>query len=578
MSRVLRLGRRITLKKLFFTISTIVLFWFLQLVLFPSSHTFHKVQSKLSNSQETGTSVEKWKEVFGSDTLNADDTIIVNYGIIKCFHVGRFYETCFRTERVLPGRKQSISTHLIKKDLRGSFHKHLFGVSEYLFYDYKYINDFHPNSKDIDVLVFAPEKANADSIIPNTQFVTISANKKLNTQLKNTIIDLNILFGEDCVEPRSDWKILMEKPVRSGGQPAYAVIKTLGANQTGYARQSLFIKNKNKKYKIVQLADLHLGVGKNKCIDEYPQHEFCEADPKSLKFVNEVLDIENPDLVVFSGDQVMGDRSKEDSETTLLKALEPVIRRKIPWAMIWGNHDDEGSLSRWELSKIAAKLPYSLFEFSELDTTDNTFGVGNYAEQIYHDNSDKAAITLYFMDSHKYSKAGKLFPGYDWVKEAQLEYFKDLYDKKLKKNIDDNEFKHVSLAFLHIPLPEFAEIDSVKNPGAQKEIIGSYKEGVTAPRYNSGGLSIFDSMGVDVVGCGHDHCNDYCLHDDSTLKKEIWLCYGGGAGEGGYSGYGGTERRIRVYDIDTNLGTIHTWKRLNGDPQNYFDYQVIRGT
>lgn len=55
----------------------------------------------------------------------------------------------------------------------------------------------------------------------------------------------------------------------------------------------------------------------------------------------------------------------------------------------------------------------------------------------------------------------------------------------------------------------------------------------------------------------------------------IWLCYGGGGGEGGYAGYGGTERRLRIYEIDSNKGTISTWKRLNSSPKEIFDYQII---
>ncbi|KAL3232601.1 Phosphatase DCR2 [Nakaseomyces bracarensis] len=575
MSRIsLRFGRRVTIRKIFFLFVVLFTVWVLQILVFPSSYAVHNPTKNKELGEQS--SIDKWREASGLKSISSNDKIIVNYGTIRCFHIGTFYEACLPAHRVLPGRMHTTSTHLIKKDLRGSLYKDIFGVSEYLFYDYRQIHEFHPNTKDIDILIISDTK-HSNSILPNVEFATISANKITATSLDKVVTDINILFGEDCEEPRSAWRLFKEKPVNSGRQPAYVDIKTLGSEEEENIEPVLSIKNRNGKFKIVQLADLHLGVGKNKCIDEYPKHELCEADPKSMEFVNEVIDIENPDLVVFSGDQIMGDRSREDSETTLLKALNPVIKRKIPWAMIWGNHDDEGSLTRWELSELAAKLPYSLFQFNRFDTKDNTFGVGNYAQQIFHNNTSKAAITLYFMDSHKYSKAGKLFPGYDWVKESQLEYFQALYENGLKRNINDNEYKHVSLAFLHIPLPEFANINSVKKPGSQKEIVGTYKEGVTAPKYNSGGLAVFDSLSVDVIGCGHDHCNDYCLHDDSTPTKEIWLCYGGGAGEGGYAGYGGTERRIRIYDIDTNSGTIHTWKRLNGNPTNPFDKQIIKG-
>lgn len=117
-------------------------------------------------------------------------------------------------------------------------------------------------------------------------------------------------------------------------------------------------------------------------------------------------------------------------------------------------------------------------------------------------------------------------------------------------------------------------IESKTHPGEKNPLIGMYKEGVTAPKYNSEGITTLDRLSVDVVSCGHDHCNDYCLRDDSTPNK-IWLCYGGGGGEGGYAGYGGTERRIRIYEINVNENNIHTWKRLNGSPKEIFDFQSM---
>lgn len=132
------------------------------------------------------------------------------------------------------------------------------------------------------------------------------------------------------------------------------------------------------------------------------------------------------------------------------------------------------------------------------------------------------------------------------------------------------------MAFFHIPLPEYLHFQSQQEPDKQNLVIGNYKEGITAPKYNSGGLKALHDLKVSAVSVGHDHCNDYCLLEDSISKDEkIWLCYGGGGGEGGYAGYGGTERRIRIFEIDTQGNSIYTWKRLNGTPDEIFDHQTI---
>ncbi|CAD6636322.1 CEI_1a_G0037640.mRNA.1.CDS.1 [Saccharomyces cerevisiae] len=519
-----------------------------------------------------------WFQNKGLEGFSNDDKLVVNIGYDECFHIGRFYEGCFNRHELkstLTDGHQYLQRKRIHKDLRGSFGRRWFGKSEYLYYDVLYpalVHYFGSNLEKLNVeAVTGISRYPKDKSLP---FMDVSITfEPISIELlrkRSYISDINILFGVDCIQPIANWTLQKEFPLVKYrySEPAYLTYKFVGTRPVDTGAQRLQETDEGK-FKIVQLADLHLGVGESECIDEYPKHEACKADPKTETFVQQVLDIEKPQLVVFTGDQIMGDRSIQDSETVLLKAVAPVIARKIPWAMVWGNHDDEGSLTRWQLSEIASVLPYSLFKFSPHDTHDNTFGVGNYIYQIFSNNDTEVPVgTLYFLDSHKYSTVGKIYPGYDWIKESQWKYIEDYHDVNLK-------FKTgLSMAFFHIPLPEYLNIESKTHPGEKNPLIGMYKEGVTAPKYNSEGITTLDRLSVDVVSCGHDHCNDYCLRDDSTPNK-IWLCYGGGGGEGGYAGYGGTERRIRIYEINVNENNIHTWKRLNGSPKEIFDFQSM---
>lgn len=86
--------------------------------------------------------------------------------------------------------------------------------------------------------------------------------------------------------------------------------------------------NSNKKFKIVQFTDIHWVPGN-------------PASEEAAKRMNEVLDAEKPDLVIYTGDLIFAKPAAEG----LNKALEPAISRHIPFAVTWGNHDDEQDMN-----------------------------------------------------------------------------------------------------------------------------------------------------------------------------------------------------------------------------------------
>ena len=66
-----------------------------------------------------------------------------------------------------------------------------------------------------------------------------------------------------------------------------------------------------------------------------------EADPLTIDFIGSVLDVEKPNLVVLTGDQLHHDIL--DSQSALFKVVAPFIERSIPYAAVFGNHDAEGA-------------------------------------------------------------------------------------------------------------------------------------------------------------------------------------------------------------------------------------------
>ena len=214
--------------------------------------------------------------------------------------------------------------------------------------------------------------------------------------------------------------------------------------------------NKKKKFKIVQFTDVHWRYD-NPASEEAGQ---CMA---------EVLDAEKPDLVVFTGDVIFSKPARE----TLDKALEATIKRKIPFAVTWGNHDDEHDMTRKELAEYVATKAGCLNT-----TAEGVSGLCNFVLPVKSADGTKDAALLYMFDSHSYSPV-KEIRGYGWIKHDQVEW----YNRTSKQFTEANGGAPLpALAFFHIPLPEFH--DAVRNESAY--MVGTRKEKACAPEINSG--------------------------------------------------------------------------------------------
>ncbi|KAF2476218.1 Metallo-dependent phosphatase [Lindgomyces ingoldianus] len=392
--------------------------------------------------------------------------------------------------------------------------------------------------------------------------------KRHATDSKKAVTAVDVLFGSDAVDPRPGWELIQPTALLldtgSGSKDARLSIRRGPVHKLEPPVPRI---GKDGKFKIMQVSDLHLSTGLGVCRDPEPKGANggrCDADPRTLEFVERVLDEENPDMVVLSGDQVNGETAP-DAQSAIFKIVQILAERGKPWAAIFGNHDDEGSLSRLNQMSLYNSLPFSLSEAGP-----NTIeGVGNYFVEVRAHGSKHSALTLYFLDTHSYSPDEKRYEGYDWIKLKQINWFKTTA-QSLKESHSHYSHIHLDMAFIHIPLPEYGSTTN--------KFVGSMKEQISAPGFNSHFKDALVEEGIKVVSCGHDHANDYCMlsENESTKEGELWMCYAGGSGFGGYGGYDGYIRRLRVFEIDANQGRISTWKRLEyGDIAKRLDEQVI---
>lgn len=306
---------------------------------------------------------------------------------------------------------------------------------------------------------------------------------------QNRLTGVDVFFGVDAVDPRIGWEI-KDTPLRiSSSSEARLSIR----RGTGWKTEKPTPRIRNDgKFKIMQASDLHLATGLGKCRDPVPEIKDdikCEADPRTLEFVDKLIEDEKPDLVILSGDQVNGETAP-DAETAIFKLADLFIKHKIPYAAIFGNHDDEGNLDRSALMSAFQKLPYSLSEPGPVGVD----GVGNYVVEVLgRRSSSHSALTLYLLDTHSYSPDERNYRGYDWIKPNQIEWFKST-SQHLQQAHKGYTHIHMNLAFIHIPLPEYRNKDNY--------FTGNWSEAPTAPGYNSGFKDALISENVLSVSCG----------------------------------------------------------------------------
>ena len=261
----------------------------------------------------------------------------------------------------------------------------------------------------------------------------------------------------------------------------------------GVAQKKEIQFNADGQLKIVQFTDVHY---------KYDDQANSQI---ALDRIHEVLDAEKPDLVVFTGDIIVSNEA--------FKGLDVVLdlceNREIPYALVFGNHDDEYDQTRVELYDHIAKKKNSVMPLREKDVAPD------YVITVKSsDDSKKNAAILYCIDSNAYSKI-KSVPGYDWIKFDQIGWYREQSKKFTEEN---NNTPLPSLAFFHIPLPEY--LDAVLEQ--KNRMIGTRGETVSCATTNSGMFtSIKECRDVMGVFVGHDHDNDYAV-----MYKDVLLAFG----------------------------------------------------
>ncbi|MCX4263856.1 MAG: metallophosphoesterase [Muribaculaceae bacterium] len=271
------------------------------------------------------------------------------------------------------------------------------------------------------------------------------------------------------------------------------------------------LKFRNGKFRVLQLTDLHL----------MPNNPAKCAETEAT--VRDVVKHTNPDLVVLTGDVVTYD----PAWTGWKQIVDVMESLKVPFNVGMGNHDAE-YLKKSDIYTYLLKSPYYV---GELNGEGVTTGGGTCALEVLGADGKPASV-IYSIDSNDYP-TDKRFGAYDWIHFDQLKWYRD----KSAEYTSQAGAPLPSLAFFHIPLPEYAYVvDDPHTYGARHEGAGA------SSALNSGAFLNIMEMG-DIMGifCGHDHDNDYV-----GINRGIALGFGRCTGA---EAYGTLERGGRVIDL-----------------------------
>lgn len=327
-------------------------------------------------------------------------------------------------------------------------------------------------------------------------------------------------------------------------------------------------------FKILQLTDMHF-INSEKT-DKDPARNLTNRDKWAKQAVTEIVNTAKPDMIIVTGDttftlpSVKSITGTEDNYAAFREFALFVDSFKIPWAFLFGNHDEEGSLNKayhGDSEKVKKKLgeylnsneiKYCKFAMGP----DDINGVGNYIINVVNKDGD-TVMPLVLFDSGSYLKVveadGKSYEMqryYEWVHDDQLDWYeaaiKDI-SRKAKRKVD-------SIVFQHIPFPTYqtvinAAVDALGEnwqdtinvnweygkeltldtsigeltyhggicEEADHEVCCSYV-GEFRGRYYDGGHEFERLLKVGstkYVFCGHDHRNTF-----SFTYKGIRLSYG----------------------------------------------------
>lgn len=286
-------------------------------------------------------------------------------------------------------------------------------------------------------------------------------------------------------------------------------------------------------FKILHVSDTHYEYSDNPNCREINQPKYCSRK-NTTDFLDRVYKLENPDLVVHTGDII--DWASSPADKAMSELYGVAIKNNLTWCGTLGNHDGQANWNREQVMRYIVNMNNTL---SRLGPYNDIQTWGNYYLEIMYNNTPR--FRTYHLSSDMNDAS---------INEYQVSWY--YYTAKFLNTIK----KLPALTFFHIPLQEY----QIAIDFNQSKLIGTHNEKVCYQPINSGLFDALHSINDTIATfCGHDHTNDFCIQ-----YKGIYLCY---EGSPGYQAYGkiGWNRRVRVTEIRDFGNVVVSWKRLDNN-------------
>lgn len=258
--------------------------------------------------------------------------------------------------------------------------------------------------------------------------------------------------------------------------------------------------DENGEFKILHLCD---------CQDGYP------ADERMFEYINYVLEVYDPDIVVLGGDNTVGEG--ETKQLAIDELCKPFVESETYFTMVFGNHDYQQGYTNDELFEMYQKAGGDYF--LAYDAVPELHGTATHNLPVYSNDGSKVKFNLWMFDSGSYVDGG-----YDCVRKDQIDWYLET-SNKLKAEAGALV---PSMAFQHIIVGDVYDALFVESPISLGVLTANYngKYYTYLPKLhnfsrflveppcpgvdNEGQLEAMAKQGdVLAIFSGHDHVNDF---------------------------------------------------------------------
>ena len=303
---------------------------------------------------------------------------------------------------------------------------------------------------------------------------------------------------------------------------------------------------KDGRFKILHLTDIHKI---HPDMDDDEDRTVPENKSKNTLYtIEKAIELTEPDLVVFGGDNIGGHWDEMTDEYVLWclgNIIGSVKKFNVPLAIVFGNHDGQNEHISQLLNKeiqMSLYMEYGNFRgcFNEADV----YGCGNYHLPVLAHDSDEVQWNVWCFDSNDYPRRpdGSVISYDEEALHAdQLKWYENTVKaekEKFGRTVPAVAFQHIPLNQVHDFIEECSEAESDYEHREKffraKEgavIEGLLREKPCTPKKDRNELEAWKRGGdIKAAFFGHDHTNTFRMDIDGISLYQTLKC--------GYETYG----------------------------------------